>query len=68
MSGECDKCGEHALECVCLNASEQQLLKITSNLTWDYLSFIKKEQIDSITIADIRWFCLSWIKKHIKDE
>jgi hypothetical protein len=66
MSGECDGCDEHTLECESLNASEQQLLKITSTLTLDFLCSFKNEDLNTLTVADIRYFCRAWIKQNVK--
>ena len=63
MSGECDKCGEHTLECSC-NTEKQvgflfqmpcgEVMKIRSSKPIDYLEIPFDEEIEGITYQ-IHW-------------
>ena len=69
MSGECDKCGEHALECECKmkrEFSEQKLLKLTSCLMVDYLKYHLDHslELENLTFGDIAKYCREWIKEN----
>lgn len=56
MSGECDICGEHALECRCkMNIIKQPINQ--QELFYNYIMLHKKELIDFMHVCGFEWIC-----------
>lgn len=57
MSGECDKCGEHALECNCLSSTSDISKEVMAKLECDLLHEKFPFMIENIFYPQIVWFC-----------
>jgi hypothetical protein len=78
MSFECEKCGQHCLDCWCHDLrkkpiqlfTEEDLHKLFFNIVLDF--FFWKVKIDTIneedalTIADVDEFCKAWAMQNVK--
>lgn len=80
MSGECETCGEHTLDCKCKNKIrmdqcdryalhemyKRRVKDMVTKFAYDLIIEIQKGDANKVSIKQIYDFCDEWVEKHIK--
>lgn len=80
MSGECEKCGEHILDCLCKSRLQkfreekelihecfkERLTDMALNLIYDFTHYYSDPKGDD-EMMDVYEFIEKWVGKHVKD-
>ena len=78
MSGECEQCSEHCLDCRCskcntksklMEINEKSLVKLLSTVIIDFKLWQHRIGLtdESTSLRDVSKYCESWIQENLSD-